>query len=306
MKEDQSYKKQSAKTLVIELLFNLRWDKEKRCLRNDLVTLTHIANAIRKFNKNPPKGLKALSDQNPANFFKDFVRRTSSANRHWPQSVLQRGFTAVQDTGGGRSFRFVPLPLGQVTPFLEAGNRYPKMTGEECRFKLQSLSLDIKSRLLGRRDESWLMQVAVKLYLVQSHLALCSKNNLIQVSELQQNIKQSKAEIDGLYLGKITADNSMLITLEAKGKKDDILESQIVQQVNAVMSMKSIHRNLDEIAGNADNFFVLPMAMKVIDKSIIYIAEYAPIKYQKNLRITEVTLTTESICEILPPVDGLS
>jgi hypothetical protein len=149
------------------------------------------------------------------------------------------------------------------------------------------------------------MQVAAKLHLIQAHLALCSDQRFIEVSELQQGIKQSGAELDGLFLGKINANDSMLITVEAKGRKDDILQGQIVSQVNAVLKMKSVQKNLSAIAGNTSTFSILPMAMKVIDESIVYIAEYAAIKYVKNGSEHSVTLVRESLCEIAPPVEGI-
>ncbi len=98
----------------------------------------------------------------------------------------------------------------------------------------------------------------------------------------------------------------MLITLEAKGRKDDILETQIAAQVNAVMKNKNIQRNLAAIAGNTEEFYILPMAMKVIDDSVVYIAEYDAVRYQPNKLIKGVSLARESLCEMFPPVEGIS
>ena len=296
----------SRKTIIIEYIFDKRWNSKSGAVTKDLVTLTDVANAIRRFNRKTPTGMRPMSDQNPANFFKDFIRVTSSANRNWPKSVLNRGYTARQETGAGNSFRFVRLPAGHVSAFVESESSYPQDPEKVCMFRIQSLSLDAKSRLLGRRDESWLMQVAAKLRLVQSHLALCSELSFIEVSELQQNLKQSGAEIDGLFLGKVTSHQSMLITVEAKGKTDDILQVQIAAQVTAAMKMKSIQKNLEAIAGDVNEFYVLPMAMKVIRDSEVYIAEFEPVKYVKNRKITEVSLVRESVCQIIPSVEGIS
>ncbi len=52
----------------------------------------------------------------------------------------------------------------------------------------------------------------------------------------------------------------MLITVEAKGRTDDILQVQIAAQVTAVMKMKSIQKNLEAIAGDVNEFYILPMA----------------------------------------------
>jgi hypothetical protein len=296
----------SRKSLIIEQIFEGRWNSATQSVARDLVTLKDVSNAIKRFNRKVPKGLRPMSDKNPANFFKDFIRRTLAANRNWPKSVLARGYTARQETGAGNSFRFIRLPAGHVTAFVESESNYPRFPGRECKFRIQSLSLDSKARLLGRHDESWLMQIAARLSLVQSHLALCSQRVFIEVSELQQNLKQSGAEIDGLFLGKVTSHNSMLITVEAKGRGDDILQSQIAAQVNAVMKMKSIQKNLTAIAGDENEFHIIPMAMKVIDESVVYIAEFEAVKYVKNGKITGVTLVNESLCQIIPPVEGIS
>jgi hypothetical protein len=297
--------KPTGKSLIIEKLFDDRWDPSNQSLTNDLVTLEDIGNAIRWYNQNIPPGNRRMSDRNPANFFKDFFRNTFRANLNWPKSVLSRGYTAQQVTGSGNAFRFVALRPGQVTAFVEVESHYPQRPGKECQFRIQSLSLDAKARLLGRRDETWLMQIAGKLRLIQSHLALCSELPFIEVSELQQGVKQSRSEIDGLFLGKVDRVRSMLITVEAKGRKDDILQIQVVQQVNAVMRMKSIHRNLELIAGDINEFYILPMAIKVVDESVVYVAEYEPVKYVKHAAINSVSLVRESLCQIMPPVEGI-
>ena len=298
--------RQNRKAIIIEQIFDRRWDSGTQSLKRDLVTLRDVSDAIKRFNRKVPKGLKPLSDKNPANFFKDFIRRTSAANRNWPKSVLSRGYTASQETGAGNSFRFVRLPPGHVSAFVVSESNYPQDPGKVCKFRIQSLSLDAKSRLLGRRDESWLMQVAAQLRLIQSHLALCSELSFIEVSELQQNLKQSGAEIDGLFLGKVTSHQSMLITVEAKGKTDDILQVQIAAQVTAVMRMKSIQKNLEAIAGNVNEFYILPMAMKVIEESVVYVAEFEPVKYIKDGKVAAVSLVRESLGQIMPSVEGIS
>ncbi len=186
------------KTVIIEKIFDKRWNPRTRSLSNDLVTVDDLREAIDRFDKKVPKGLKPFDARyNVYAFFKDFVRRTSSANRNWPNSVLRRGYTAQQETGGGKSFRFIKLPAGQVTAFVELATTYPRLEGRECRFRIQSLSLDFETRLVGfGGHESWLMQVAVQLKLVQSHLALCSEHKFLEVADLQQNIKQGGAEIE--------------------------------------------------------------------------------------------------------------
>ena len=298
---------QKRKSVIIERIFGKRWKKRTKSLTSDLVTIDQLSEEIRRFDKDVPMGLKPFGARhNIYDFFKSFVRRSASANRNWPESIFRRGYTARQETGGGKSFRFIKIPPGQTTAFIEPPSVYPLLKDKECRFKIQSLSLDLETRLVGFwGHESWLMQVAVQLKLIQSHLALCSEHKFVEVADLQQNIKQGRAEIDGLYLGRTTADNSMLITVEAKGRTDDILETQVAAQVTAVMKNKNIKKNLSEITKDHQSFYILPLAMKVIDESVLYIAEYEPVRYEPNGIVESLNLTSESVCEIVPPVEGI-
>src|SRR5260370_4564536 len=190
------------KAVIIERIFDQRWDSQTKSLSSDVVMIDDLREEIDRFDKKVPKGLKPFGARyNIDAFFKDFVRRAASSNRNWPNSVLRRRYTARQETGGGKSFRFIKIPIGQATPFVEPPSEYPRLKGKECRFKIQSLSLDLETRLVGFwGHESWLMQVAVQLKLIQSHLALCSEHKFVEVADLQQNIKQGRAEIDGLFL----------------------------------------------------------------------------------------------------------
>ncbi|MGQ0760863.1 MAG: hypothetical protein ACT4OT_02415 [Acidobacteriota bacterium] len=193
-----------------------------------------------------------------------------------------------------------------MAAFVEPPSTYPRLKEKECRFKIQSLSLDLETRLVGFwGHESWLMQVAVQLRLIQSHLALCSEHKFIEVANLQQNIKQGRAEIDGLFLGRTSPECSVLITVEAKGRTDDILETQVAAQVMAVMKNKNINRNLPDITDDPERFYILPLAMKVIDESVVYIAEYQPVKYETNGVVEGLKLECESLCELIPPVEGI-
>src|SRR5579885_2755172 len=178
------------KTVIFEQLFDERWNPRTRKVRDPIVTLRDIQAKIQEFNESAPR---AISDRNPANFFKDFVRHMDRANKQWPESILERGYTAVQMTGGGKAFEFVPLGPNQDEPF-------EKLTPEQgLKFKsIQSLSIQPLARQLGRREETWLMQVASKLNIIETHLALRSqvKDQLVHVELLQLGIKQYRAEFD--------------------------------------------------------------------------------------------------------------
>jgi|ERR1035438_879841 hypothetical protein len=100
----------SNKTRIIADLFDdaSRWNGD--LLDRPLVTLTEVQAAIHSHNLNNPND--TISSKNPANFFKDFIRKTSTANTNWPASVLGRGYTAKQTTGAGKSFRVHPSSGG--------------------------------------------------------------------------------------------------------------------------------------------------------------------------------------------------
>lgn len=107
----------SNKTGIIADLFEdpSRWSGD--VLARPVVTLTEVQAAIDRHNSKNPND--TISSKNPANFFKDFIRKTSTANTNWPASVLGRGYTAKQTTGAGKSFEFIPLPEGQTLAFPE-------------------------------------------------------------------------------------------------------------------------------------------------------------------------------------------
>src|SRR6266545_1755536 len=76
--------RQNRKAIIIEQIFDRRWDSATRSLKRDLVTLKDVSETIKRFNRKVPKGLKPLSDKNPANFFKDFI--LPMANFHYSSS----------------------------------------------------------------------------------------------------------------------------------------------------------------------------------------------------------------------------
>ena len=120
-------------------------------------------------------GVSIKSDNVP-NFWKDLNRRgAKSLNRNWPESVFRAGFTGADaiGSGAGACFSFVPVPAGQVTPFVD-DLIYTPME----RVKLQSLSMPRTMKALGRPSENWQAQVANRLNVVTSFFALCSPRNV--------------------------------------------------------------------------------------------------------------------------------
>ena len=148
----------SAKIHVIERIFNKRWDPSTRTLSQAIVSLDEVKHAIREHNATHPSS--PLSDKNPANFFKDFIRNRRRANANWPSSVLERGYSARQLTGETACFEFIPLAEAQADPF---PNKIPEPGTGDIVYKIESASLPLASRRLGRKDEPWLVQVLVRL-----------------------------------------------------------------------------------------------------------------------------------------------
>jgi hypothetical protein len=231
----------SRKTDIIERLFLKRWDSTTTSLSNPIVTLEDVSEAIREHNAANPAA-RLMSDRNPANFFKDFIRVKERANANWPKSILDRGYTARQVTGGNLCFEFVPLAPGQSVPF--PFNTVPPPTEHTPRHRIESASLPLASRRLGRRDESWLVQVLIRLRVIETHLALFSTRTFVQIDHLQMSVKLTISEIDALFLGieqlKSGSTREVLISCEAKGLRDDILEDQVLRQVQAIFSMRDV------------------------------------------------------------------
>ncbi len=296
----------SQKTFIIEWIFNQRWDDSTQSLSNRIVTLKDISEGIRernlRFHHKEP-----MSDKNPANFFKDFTRKIPSANENWPKSVLERGYSGRQLPGDGLCFEFIPIVENQNDAFL---GRKIELSSDASIYKIGSASLPLASRQLGRNDENWLLQVLVRLRVIESHFAIFSSaGQFLQVDHLQMNIKQKKVEIDALFSGirevKFITEN-VIICCEAKGLKDDILEEQILRQVASIFSMSNIKSNI-----------VIPIAVKAAENSRVHLFEFLEFKkpdfnlenyflgHTNDSIENKLVLANEIIYEFVPPIPGI-
>lgn len=281
----------SGKTRVVEYLFSQRWNEATRSLTNPLVTLEDVTEAIRECKAK-------LSTRNPANFFKDLVRNKKSANRNWPRTVLRQGYAARQVTGENRCFEFVLLRAGATEPFPNALTVPSSLL--KTPHRIESVSLPTASRRLGRSDEPWLVQVAVRLRVIETHFALFSERPVIQVDHLQMSVKLQKAEIDALFLlqegdpltGQI--GRSILVCCEAKGAKDDILEDQIVSQVQSVAGKLDIQQEI-----------IVPVALKVVGDSLVYLVEFQEVSRADAGELQTLTPASQMVYRITPPVPGI-
>jgi len=276
----------SAKPDVIEKIFKDRWDPVTGSLSATVVSMADIAGAIRELES-------PLSTDNLANFFKDIVRNTRR-NANFPKSVVAAGYTAQQAAGKGDKavFEFVPLPTGATEAFFE---HTPSEESLESPTLVQSLSIPIEARRLGREDESWLAQAVAELRLIELHLAMHSKHKLVAVAHLMTNMKLGRGEIDSMWRGEIEnalGDNeSILIPAEMKSRKE-VLELEQVRR-GALAAAVEAERKLERSGA------VLPMAVKVLPNHLVWILEF-DMDFEEELRIV-----SDAVYRPVPKVPGI-
>jgi hypothetical protein len=284
----------SKKTRVIEFLWELL---EADCGRR-VVTFDDIEHAIKHCNTHYGLGLRT---SNPANFMKDLLRG-SSASTNWPKSLSERRITAKQIKGSRRAFQFVEFEDDQTEPFPMPF----EPVGDEAVSIVQSVSLPLATKSLGRADESWLVQVAVHLRVLEHHFASKSSLQVVEISHLQVGVKLGKSEIDSLFLAVIEEEDgsrkNALITCEAKQTKDPILADQIVQQVvDAYASITRLDLNIG---------ILIPVAIKAINrKASIYLVEFEPWNPEEagaaEATLKRLRVASTGLYELRPPVPGI-
>ncbi|MAL38468.1 MAG: hypothetical protein CMO04_01100 [Thalassospira sp.] len=250
------------------------------------MTMADVTAAIRHCNKVYGSN---LSTNNVANFMKDIVRgRGASSN--WPESVASLRYTAVQRTGRDkRVFEFIPYSEGQVEPFPDI--YLPGPQTEE--FPLQSISMTLASKSLGRQDEPWLIQTAVNLRVIETHFAVASQIDMRQLTHLQMSVKLRNTEIDALFLG-VVGDESVeaIVTCEAKQYKERILEHQIVEQVKSAFDQ-------------TDKDLVIPIGLRAVRHVGFYVAEFQAVSRDELDMFEELTLARDAVYRLSPPVPGV-
>lgn len=282
----------SKKTVVIDHLWDVLSAEERR-----IATIKDVGDAIRHCNKLHDLG---LSENNPANFMKDLLRG-SSASENWPARLADMRITGRQVKGENRVFEFVDYAPDQTEPF---PNPFEPL-GDENQVILQSVSLPLTTKSLGRADESWLVQVAVNLRVLESHFATSSPLNVVELTHLQVGVKLGRSEIDSIFLAVIQDDErrfNALVTCEAKQARDPILGDQIVQQVrDAFGSAQRLQMDVS---------LVVPIAVKALaQKGSIYLVEFEPWMAEEagadEANLKELTVSTRALYELRPPVPGV-
>ena len=275
----------SQKLVVIERIYNQllkTGGSLKKTITND-----DIVAAIDWCNNN--KGT-TLSTNNPANFIKDIIRG-KNASGMWPDSLKVARIGADQVTGNGRVFEFVPYAAGQTLPF---PNRFAYHAGAE-RHRIQSVSMPLASKALGRDDETYLIQVLVKLSVVETHFALFSPINVIELNHLQIGIKLRLCELDALftanYIDKNKEQHSLIITAEAKRKNQRLLEEQVIRQVHGAFQITNTQ-------------LVVPIAMTSIEGGV-YLTEFKAVRRDELASFKELELEADKVYELVPMVKGV-
>jgi hypothetical protein len=284
----------SFKPHVIERIFNQRYNDITGELTNPVITTNDIEEAKHWCLENLRINIKL--GKNNFNFMKDIVRG-QSANTLWPESVLKKGFVGEQCTGKSAIFKFVRIEDGDTDFFQEDFN--PSETTSQI--PLQSLSLPIASRELGRRDESWLLQVAVNLRALETHFSVAKEHErqlpILELSHLQMDIKLRRTQIDALFrahCGDLGAkeDGGTLLTVEAKQTNQRILTEQIARQVHATFA-----------ATRAS--VVIPLAIKAIKGQGIFVVEFEAVRREALDSFHKPIFYRDSMINLLPSVPGI-
>jgi hypothetical protein len=285
---------EETKEYVFEKCFNERWDESSGTVRNPVVTVREVAEATAQWLTSHPN----VDPQKVGNryaFFKDFIRNLERANKRWPKSIFERKYTARQLTGGGASFEFIPLRPRQVVPF---PNAVPPPDPSTPTHRIESISMPLASRLLGREDEPWLIQVLVRLHVIETHLSLYSTRNILQIDHLQMSVKLYLSEIDALFLAVEDSGpggtQEVIVTCEAKGLRDDILESQVLLQAESVFQTPNMNQDT-----------VIPIAVKAHRESVVHVVEFEAIARDIPTNDRVLTIASQALYQFIPPVPGI-
>ncbi len=277
----------SQKPEVIERIYDRLVDHATGRLTRSVVSNGDVVEAILWCNQH--RGT-ALSEKNPANFIKDVIRGPGASGM-WPQRLHDLRIGGRQITGDGNVFEFVPYAEGQTEAFPQLFGYHEGVPEHE----LQSVSMPLASKALGRDDETYLIQVAIKLGLIETHFALYSKLEVVELNHLQIGIKLRLTEVDSMYAATYIdgkkEKRQLVITVEAKKRRQRILPDQIVRQVKAAFKGTQVD-------------LVVPVAL-VSANGGIYVAEFKAIRREDSAKLEELELATEVLYKLKPPVKGI-
>lgn len=275
----------SAKTAVIEyLFFEVKQYEPGRDLVDAVVTFDEIYRAIQETGAD-------LRTNNLPNFWKDLTRTNPGAL--WPRSVLEAGYYGVDAIGDadGASFRFEKVPDGVADPYARV--IVPSEDALSREIALESVSMPLAMKALGRSDENWLTQVGVRLRVIETHFALTSPSNATEIAFLQTGVKLGPAEVDAAYSLVDDDGGTWLLAVEAKGRRERIHVSQVQRAARELLRYA--------IAGHWGVRGVIPMALKTIGESRLHVVEFDPHTGEGS----RGDVLAESVIVLRPPVTGV-
>jgi hypothetical protein len=204
-------------------------------------------------------------------------------------------------TGKGNVFEFVKLAIEQTNPFpnlyLPAADLVP--------IPIQTASVNSVARAMEMRGETWMIQVAAQVKILESHFSIISprRDRIQQIDHLQIGKKGSLAEIDSLYMSLELFENvesRVLITCEAKQVGERIIPEQIFQQLAEAAKIGSkpglSGKNIE---------LIVPCAIKNLGKSKIYFVEFEAVPKALWSNPPPLKKTSDAIYELRPPVSGI-
>lgn len=281
----------SDKTIIIERIFDTLYDENTQTFSRTLVSNVDVQEAKRYCAEH--HGTKLKPDGNAYNFMKDIVRG-KSASKIWPQRLKDLKIGGAQRTGDGAIFEFVHGVDGALDSLDE--DFLPSDATPS--FPVQSLSLPLASKALGRTDESWLLQVAVNLRIIESHFANATNSQIdaLELTHLQMDIKLRRVQIDALFRALHAApdgtQSDVLITVEAKQGNQRILTEQIGRQVIAAFE-------------STDTELVIPVAIAAIKNKGIYVVEFAAVTRDTLGQFSVPTFHRDAMFVLQPKVKGI-
>lgn len=291
----------SKKIEIFEALFDARYDHVTGTLTDSFVTGDQIVDAIKA------RG-STLSPRNPPNFLKDFIRK-ESGNLNWPPSISAKGYTARQhygETGLGYVFEFIPYKPDQTIPFPDL---YPTDSIIENLHLIESVSLPSAARAMGRPDEAWLIQACVHQRVVETHFALFSPLEVVDIFHLQNSVKMTP-EIDAIFLISFKVEGAIkkaIVTFEAK-RNELILPNQIKAQIVKLGSDCAKNVDLQDIE------YIVGMACKSMrhdKKRVILLFEMEPVAvavaktFAGKSEEMELSLAKRAAYQFKPQIRGI-
>lgn len=273
----------SQKTIVIERLFDNKISQLPQTAADLVVTFDEIAEAIRETGVD-------LRTNNVANFWKDLTRN-GTLEKNWPARVLSAGYFGEDAIGSVEraSFRFVAVEPG----FSALEQRFAFELDRVSAAGIQSLSMPRSTKALARTDENWLVQVAAQLRVVETHFALFSKRDVVEVTFLQTNVKMSRAESDATYVVTESSGSRWLVSVEAKRRREQLHGPQIAR---AAHSLFTTYGNEVGVQGT------IPFGLKIVGPSLLHTIEFDPVSSPEQ----SLVVASEGAITLTPAVQGIS